>query len=130
MERLSKTATEILNELHTERLDYTGEYIPLIDAINKLAEYEDLEEQGLIIKLPCKVGDKAYYVHREYLKDIDKWINRVDEVDSFMININLFVDVSFYIGGDRFRKTLTPYKTLFFTKAEAEKALAAMEKEK
>ncbi len=24
---------------------------------NKLAEYEDMEEQGLLLKLPCKVGD-------------------------------------------------------------------------
>ncbi len=24
--------------------------------VEKLAEYEDLEEQGLLLKLPCKVG--------------------------------------------------------------------------
>ena len=27
---------------------------------DKLAEYEDLEEQGLLLKLPCKVGDTVY----------------------------------------------------------------------
>ena len=95
---------------------------------NKLAEYEDAEEQGLLLRLPCKVGDKAYYLHRGYLKDIDKWINQIDEVevDSFVVNINLFVNVSLYIGSDRIAKTLTPYKTLFFTKEEAEQALAKM----
>ena len=41
MERLSDTAIEIINELHTERLDYSSEYIPLIDAANRLAAYED-----------------------------------------------------------------------------------------
>ena len=41
MERLSDTAIEIINELHTERLDYYSEYIPLIDAANRLADYED-----------------------------------------------------------------------------------------
>ena len=41
MERLSDTAIEIINELHTERLDYYSEYIPLIDAANCLAAYED-----------------------------------------------------------------------------------------
>lgn len=41
MERLSDTAIEIINELHTERLDYSSEYIPLIDATNRLAAYED-----------------------------------------------------------------------------------------
>lgn len=41
MVRLSDTAIEIINELHTERLDYYSEYIPLIDAANRLAAYED-----------------------------------------------------------------------------------------
>ena len=41
MERLSDTAIEIINELHTERLDYYSEYIPLIDAANCRAAYED-----------------------------------------------------------------------------------------
>lgn len=27
---------------------------------NKLADYEDLEEQGLLLRLPCKVGDTVY----------------------------------------------------------------------
>ena len=40
MERLSDRAIEILNELHTERLSYHSEYLPLIDAAHKLAEYE------------------------------------------------------------------------------------------
>lgn len=29
-------------------------------AADKLAEYEDAEEQGLILRLPCKVGDTVY----------------------------------------------------------------------
>ena len=49
MERLSDTAIEIINELHTERLDYSSEYIPLIDAANRLSAYEDtgLEPEDL-----------------------------------------------------------------------------------
>lgn len=30
------------------------------DALKKLANYEDLEEQGRLIKLPCKVGDTVW----------------------------------------------------------------------
>lgn len=30
--------------------------------IDKLGEYEDLEEQRRLVKLPCKVGDVVYYV--------------------------------------------------------------------
>ena len=49
MERLSDTAIEIINDLHTERLEYASEYIPLIDAANLLAAYEDtgLEPEDL-----------------------------------------------------------------------------------
>ena len=41
MERYSDKAIEIVNDLHTERLDYASEYIPLIDAAQQLAAYED-----------------------------------------------------------------------------------------
>ena len=88
--------------------------------IDKLADYEDAEEQGLLLRLPCKVGDKAYYLHKGGIDEV--------EVDSFVLNINLFVNVSYYIGCDRFGKTLTPYKTLFFTREEAEQVLAEMQK--
>lgn len=31
-------------------------------AFRKLADFEDAEEQGLLLLLPCKVGDTIYYV--------------------------------------------------------------------
>lgn len=30
------------------------------DALERLAEYEDAEEQGRLVRLPCKVGDTVY----------------------------------------------------------------------
>ena len=33
-----------------------------IQALEKLKDYEDLEEQGRLIKLPCKVGDTYYSI--------------------------------------------------------------------
>lgn len=41
MERYSDKATEIINALHTERLEYNSEYLPLIEAVTRLAAYED-----------------------------------------------------------------------------------------
>jgi hypothetical protein len=42
-----------------------------IDAVyRKLKAYEDAEEQGLLLKLPCKVGDTIYevsYENRKYI---------------------------------------------------------------
>lgn len=34
----------------------------LQNAIIRLAEYEDAEEQGLLLRLPCKVGDTVYAI--------------------------------------------------------------------
>lgn len=48
------------------RRDITG--IPFcqdagyLDMLNKLAAYEDAEEQGRLVVLPCKVGDIVYKV--------------------------------------------------------------------
>ena len=40
------------------------------DIIDKLADYEDLEEQGKLVILPCKIGDTIYevsYENREFV---------------------------------------------------------------
>lgn len=34
----------------------------LLEIANRLAEYEDMEEQGLLVRLPCKLGDTVYRV--------------------------------------------------------------------
>ena len=41
MDRLSDAAIEIINTLHRERIDYNSEYLPLIEAVNRLSAYED-----------------------------------------------------------------------------------------
>lgn len=33
--------------------------------MEKLADYEDAEEQGRLVKLPCKVGDTVYLIDRD-----------------------------------------------------------------
>lgn len=44
-----------------------------IKASEKLAEYEDLEEQGLFVRLPCKVGDLVFIIDGEkYLQEKSK----------------------------------------------------------
>ena len=36
--------------------------------LTKLGDYEDLEEQGRLIKLPCKVGDTVYCIFTRYTR--------------------------------------------------------------
>ena len=48
-----------------ERLTYSGTKeakpdVTIGEALNRLAEYEDLEEQAKLRKLPCAVGDTVY----------------------------------------------------------------------
>lgn len=37
-------------------------------AMEKLAAYEDAEEQGRILRLPCKVGDKVYQISENFIE--------------------------------------------------------------
>lgn len=74
MEQYAERAIEIINELHTERLDYESEYVPLIDAAHTLKKYEDIgtveefaalvqaESEGRLVELPCKEGTMVYCI--------------------------------------------------------------------
>lgn len=48
--------------------------------IKKLANYEDLEEQGLLVRLPCKVGDTMYDIAGKPLRIVEH------KVDAFHID--------------------------------------------
>lgn len=48
--------------------------------LKKLADYEDLEEQGLLVRLPCKVGDTVYDIVGRPLKIVEH------KVDAFHID--------------------------------------------
>lgn len=44
-----------------------------LDAIEELAEYKQLEEQGLLLKLPCEVGDTVWVID-EYENEYDGYL--------------------------------------------------------
>lgn len=125
MERLTEVTIEdgvklydISSELCLSRTTQ-GEKIAAI--LKKLAEYEDLEEQGRLVKLPCKVGDTVYGINTDRnivsaLKIISVKIYsyaiyfNYQLIDGIYKNIVSFTD--FDIG-----------KTVFLTKSEAEAKL-------
>ena len=54
--------TKELKELK-ENGAFTGLELAKLAIMQKeLKEYKDLEEQGLLVRLPCKVGDDVYYI--------------------------------------------------------------------
>lgn len=102
--------------------------------IEKLSTYEDAEEQGRLIKLPCKVGDTVYVVTSPFnvFDDIEYDENMKDEVYESYVS-----SITFYECGEQYRiyaKATNHFigayfrecdfgKTVFLTKSEAEAKL-------
>lgn len=65
MERLTKTYIDgthgVADNLPCGENSY--EYKGLL--LETLGKYEDAEEQGLLLRLPCKVGDILYFAHHD-----------------------------------------------------------------
>lgn len=95
----------------------------MADLREKLKEYEDLEGQGMLIKLPCKVGDVVYAYCNEF--GILEY-----EVDSIVIDKHITYQCSAYsepIGDcpseclDEIEPDISDFgKTVFLTKSKAE----------
>lgn len=98
----------------------------ILNLATKLKEYEDLEEQGRLIKLPCKVGDVVYAYCNEF--GILEY-----EVDSIVIDKHITYQCSAYSGPigdcpseclDEIEPDISDFgKTVFLTRPEAEAKL-------
>lgn len=103
-----------------------------IDAVyRKLKDYEDAEEQGLLLRLPCKVGDTLYRVNKGakepvimmrviqlYIKQIhkDRTVMRIDAINDTDMGESCYLPCDI---GER----------IFLTREEAEAKLKEMEGE-
>lgn len=94
--------------------------------IEKLADYEDAEEQGLLLRLPCKVGDNIFVLVD--MDDNGKYTSiKNDIVECIYLNDTLDLMINFtWIWHDV--STTEIGKTVFLTREEAEQALAEMQK--
>ena len=93
------------------------------DILGKLADYEDAEEQGLLLRLPCKVGDIVYSITRDFISEYTICSIEVYNDGFFFcwkcekgIYINVRGFTNYQIGKD-----------VFLTQAEAERKLKKME---
>ena len=91
------------------------------DLLNRLAELEDDIEIGKLVRLPCKVGDVFYYASQLKNK-VEKHIVTGFEISN-ELRIRTISDC--YSTGNYVGYFYSSYfnKTLFKTKAEAEKKL-------
>ena len=101
-------------------------------AIDKLGKYEDEEEQGLLLRLPCKVGDTVWAITSPINLGFDE-----DEslcvyecvVESITFYKNRNHQIRLYSGGVFvvWYVRLSDFgKLVFLTKEEADKALEEM----
>ena len=92
-------------------------------ALEKLKEYEDLEEQGKLLKLPCAVGDTVYIKS----SDCD-----LDYTEAEVRDLTRFTSCGFciVIASEKFNQRSIPFsefgKTVFLTREEVEETLQKM----
>ena len=117
----------------TERIDNvpdgeSGVWVKNHDYVSvaeKLADYEDLEEQGRLLKLPCKVGNKVYVI------SMGKIISLVvEEISTFYVKNEKIINVKCQ-NADIFRNYIEREfgRVVFLTKEEAEVKLKELWKE-
>lgn len=104
------------------------------DLRERLKEYEDYEEQGRLVKLPCKVGDTVWVVTSPF--NVFDYIEYDDDMKDEVYE-SYVSSVSFYECGEQYRiyaKATNHFigayfrecdfgKTVFFTRSEAEAKL-------
>lgn len=105
----------------------------LAEWLEELKSYKEAEEQGLLVRLPCKVGDIVYdnffgYLERYEIKAISYGYcysyvesNIKDEITFYCENYNASATMGFPMSAIG--------KTVFLTREEAEKKLEEMEHE-
>lgn len=90
-------------------------------AIKKLAEYEDLEEQGRLLELPCTVGDTVWFIKSSFSFMSEPKEEKIRKIEIIPEEI-IFRTTNrcFNMGHIR--------KTVFLAREEAEAALKEMSK--
>lgn len=86
----------------------------LIAMYDKLYELEELEEQGLLLRLPCKVGDTVYLVDFEEKTWDEATVNSI-EIDTR--DNRVLINSDYEVG------TWSEDNYVFYSKEEAEQAL-------
>lgn len=97
-----------------------------IDAVyRKLKDYEDAKEQGLLLRLPCKVGDIVYKVNKASKKISKHRVLKIEieKMEGTDFTTQIWFENYDFTFAHRFGEVI------FFTRDEAEAKLKEMEGE-
>ena len=106
-----------------------------ISAARKLCDYEDLEEQGLLVRLPDDLKKKVYRITYEYT-ECSNFGETKNNCENYNCNRDCDSQKRFYIVENRLEFMLfcNYYhelgKTVFLTREEAEKKLEDIQNDK
>lgn len=90
----------------------------MADLREKLKYYEDAEEQGLLLQLPCKVGDNIYIIEPYGIEEASiTGISEADDIDCFCFEVYIDPDYHEIIALEEFNDTW------FLSREEAEAKL-------
>ena len=124
-----------MNKFPKEQLDMLYEQAKKVDDVGltthilrELKEYRDLEEQGLLLKLPCKVGTTVYVIDTIYECDNDYMDCIMEFPDRYQCERGFkceYEHEKLVVRPESFDfKMLDNFnKTVFLTKEEAEEKL-------
>ena len=96
----------------------------LADCLTKFKEYQQLEEQGRLVKLPCNRGDKIYFIKSAFSMahfPIEATVASICGVDCD--NDVMYSSITEYNKIDRRFRSSDIGKTVFLTQSEAEAKL-------
>ena len=100
-------------------------------AYYKLQHYEDLEEQGRLIELPCKIGDTVYYINTHNRLSLFKNTVYEAKVARFVTTrygTSIVIQIRNEYGCTELYSEDNYNKTIFLTREEAEAALKEVDK--
>lgn len=106
------------------------EYKQIAEWLKELQHYKDLEEQGRLIELPCKVGDTVYFpIHDRHDEAVIEAIGiEKDGIRAYWVQYDVGVDVTELWDEGCFEISELG-KTVFLTKEAAEAKLAVLKGE-
>ena len=93
--------------------------------LKKLCDYEDLEEHGLLVRLPCKVGDTVYVPTRNFISELRITMASINSRGKLYFSWVLDDDRGIYPNLDGF-SGYELGKNVFLTREEAVKKLEEM----
>lgn len=117
----------------TNRTKEAKSNVTIKEICDKLADYENLEEQGMLVKLPCKIGDDVWFVpsHTNYKLNILNHHREENKICHQKVVRITFSRNGWYLECDKDLEYATDHiladkmykETWFLTKSEAESRL-------